>query len=41
MITVDQMHKACDQEYKENYSKGEYCHEQSFKWGVSRRYRIC
>ena len=27
------MHEACDNEYKENYAHGEYCHEQSFRWG--------
>ena len=32
-ISVEQMHEACDNEYKENYAHGEYCHEQSFRWG--------
>lgn len=32
-ISVEQMNEACDNEYKENYAHGEYCHEQSFRWG--------
>ena len=27
------MHAAASEEYKNNYSTGEYCHEQSFLWG--------
>ena len=33
MITAEQMHEACNKEWNENYSHGEYCHEQSFRWG--------
>lgn len=33
LITVEQMNDACDKEYKENYSHGGYCHEQSFRFG--------
>ena len=33
MITIKQMHEACEKEWVENYSHGEYCHEQSFRWG--------
>jgi hypothetical protein len=29
----EQMHAAASEEYKNNYSTGEYCHEQSFLWG--------
>ena len=32
-MDVEQMHTAASKEYKENYSTGEYCHEQSFLWG--------
>lgn len=32
-ISVEQMNEACDNEYKENYSHGGYCHEQSFRFG--------
>ena len=32
-MDVEQMHTAASEEYKENYSTGEYCHEQSFLWG--------
>ena len=32
-ILVEQMNEACDNEYKENYSHGGYCHEQSFRFG--------
>lgn len=32
-ISIEQMNEACDNEYKENYAHGEYCHEQSFRWG--------
>lgn len=32
-ITVEQMNTACENEYKENYSHGGYCHEQSFRFG--------
>ena len=27
------MYAAASEEYKNNYSTGEYCHEQSFLWG--------
>lgn len=29
----EQMCAAASEEYKNNYSTGEYCHEQSFLWG--------
>ena len=32
-ISVEQMNDACDNEYKENYAHGGYCHEQSFRLG--------
>ena len=32
-MNVEQMHAAASEEYKNNYSTGEYCHEQSFLWG--------
>lgn len=32
-ISVEQMNEACDNEYKENYAQGGYCHEQSFRFG--------
>lgn len=32
-IEVEQMNGACDKAYSEDYSRGEYCHEQSFRWG--------
>lgn len=32
-MDVEQMHIAASEEYKNNYSTGEYCHEQSFLWG--------
>ena len=32
-IEIEQMHNACDRTYSEDYSHGDYCHEQSFKWG--------
>lgn len=32
-MDVEQMHAAASEEYKNNYSTGEYCHEQSFLWG--------
>lgn len=31
-MDVEQMHAAASEEYKNNYSTGEYCHEQSFLW---------
>lgn len=31
-MDVEQMHAAASEEYKKNYSTGEYCHEQSFLW---------
>ena len=30
---VDTIDDACDKRYSEEYAEGEYCHEQSFKWG--------
>ena len=30
---VDTIDDACDKRYSEEYAHGEYCHEQSFKWG--------
>ena len=27
------MYEKSEEIYNEEYSKGEYCHEQSFKWG--------
>lgn len=32
-MDVEQIHAAASEEYKNNYSTGEYCHEQSFLWG--------
>ena len=32
-MDLEQMHAAASEEYKNNYSTGEYCHEQSFLWG--------
>ena len=32
-MNVEQRHTAASEEYKKNYSTGEYCHEQSFLWG--------
>lgn len=32
-MDVEQMYSAASEEYKNNYSTGEYCHEQSFLWG--------
>ena len=32
-MDVEQMYAAASEEYKNNYSTGEYCHEQSFLWG--------
>ena len=32
-MDVEQMYTAASEEYKNNYSTGEYCHEQSFLWG--------
>lgn len=32
-IDVEQMSCASEEEYVKNYSKGEYCHQQSFSWG--------
>ena len=32
-MDVEQMYIAASEEYKNNYSTGEYCHEQSFLWG--------
>jgi hypothetical protein len=30
---VNTIDDACDKRYLEEYAHGEYCHEQSFKWG--------
>lgn len=30
---VNMIDDACDKRYSEEYANGEYCHEQSFKWG--------
>lgn len=30
---VNTIDDACDKRYSEEYAEGEYCHEQSFKWG--------
>ena len=30
---VNTIDDACDKRYSEEYAHGEYCHEQSFKWG--------
>ena len=30
---VNKIDDACDNRYLEEYAHGEYCHEQSFKWG--------
>lgn len=27
------MHEECDNRWNEEYSNGQYCHEQSFRWG--------
>lgn len=32
-IDVEEMSCASAEEYDKNYSKGEYCHQQSFAWG--------
>ena len=32
-MDVEQMYAAASEEYQNNYSTGEYCHEQSFLWG--------
>lgn len=32
-MDVEQMYAAASEEYKNNYSTGEYCHKQSFLWG--------
>ena len=32
-IEVEKMSCASAEEYDKNYSKGEYCHPQSFAWG--------
>lgn len=30
---VNTIDDACDKRYAEEYAQGEYCHEQSFRWG--------
>jgi len=32
-MDIEQIYAAASEEYKNNYSTGEYCHEQSFLWG--------
>ena len=34
----DRMYMESEKRYKEEYSKNEYCHEQSFKWGFQEGY---
>lgn len=33
IISVEQEYEACSTIYDQEYSHGEYCHEQSFRWG--------
>ena len=33
MIEFEEMYNESERIYKKDYSTGEYCHEQSFKWG--------
>ena len=40
-INFDDMYMACEEEYNNNYSHGEYCHEQSFKWGFQEGVNYC
>lgn len=39
-MDVEQMHVAASEEYKNNYSTGEYCHEQSFLWGFQEGFEL-
>lgn len=39
-MDVEQMHAAASEEYKNNYSTGEYCHEQSFLWGFQEGFEL-
>ena len=32
-IDFEEMYEASEEMYEKEYSHGEYCHEQSFKWG--------
>lgn len=40
-IRFEDMYMASEEEYKNNYSHGEYCHEQSFKWGYQEGVDYC
>ena len=40
-INFDDMYIASEEEYNNNYSHGEYCHEQSFKWGFQEGVNYC
>lgn len=33
MIEFEELYNESERIYKKDYSTGEYCHEQSFKWG--------
>ena len=37
-MDFDTMYNESEKVYKEQYSTGEYCHEQSFKWGFQEGY---
>lgn len=39
-MDIEQMHAAASEEYKNNYSTGEYCHEQSFLWGFQEGFEL-
>ena len=39
-MDVEQMHAAASEEYENNYSTGEYCHEQSFLWGFQEGFEL-
>lgn len=39
-MEIEQMHAAAAEEYKNNYSTGEYCHEQSFLWGFQEGFEL-
>ena len=40
-IDVEQINEACTHEYNENYAHGDYCHEQSFRWGFQEGVEFC
>ena len=40
-IRFEDIYMASEEEYKNNYSHGEYCHEQSFKWGFQEGVDYC